>query len=174
MKKYLQQLYEGIFTNNPVLVQLIGMCPTLATTTSLNNGIGMGLAATAVLICSNVGDLPAAQVHPLRRSASPAYVVVIAGFVTVGGPAAAGLSARPVRIPGPVHSPDRGQLHHPGPGGGLCLQKQACSGLRRGRSGHGPGLHLRPAASCPSIREILGSGTICGRLSVLGAELPSP
>ena len=40
MKKYLQQLYEGIFTNNPVLVQLIGMCPTLATTTSLNNGIG--------------------------------------------------------------------------------------------------------------------------------------
>ena len=38
------QLYEGIFTNNPVLVQLIGMCPTLATTTSLNNGIGMGLA----------------------------------------------------------------------------------------------------------------------------------
>ena len=53
MKKYLQQLYEGIFTNNPVLVQLIGMCPTLATTTSLNNGIGMGLAATAVLICSN-------------------------------------------------------------------------------------------------------------------------
>ena len=48
MKNFLRQLYEGLFTNNPVLVQLIGMCPTLATTTSLENGFGMGMAATAV------------------------------------------------------------------------------------------------------------------------------
>lgn len=81
MKKFLQQLYEGIFTNNPVLVQLIGMCPTLATTTSLKNGIGMGLAATAVLICSN-------GVISLLRKLIPskvriaAYITIIAGFVT--------------------------------------------------------------------------------------------
>ena len=82
MKKYLQQLYEGIFTNNPVLVQLIGMCPTLATTTSLNNGIGMGLAATAVLICSNL------LISLLRNIISeririPAFIVVIASFVSI-------------------------------------------------------------------------------------------
>ena len=54
MKKTLKQLLDGIFTNNPVVVQLIGRCPTLATTTSLQNAIGMGLAAAAVLVCSNV------------------------------------------------------------------------------------------------------------------------
>ena len=51
---FLAQLKGGIIDNNPVLVQLLGMCPTLAVTTSVSNAIGMGLAATAVLICSNV------------------------------------------------------------------------------------------------------------------------
>ena len=75
MKKFLQQLYEGIFTNNPVFVQLIGMCPTLATTTSLQNGIGMGLAATAVLICSNA-------VISLLRKLIPSKVR-IAAYITI-------------------------------------------------------------------------------------------
>ena len=82
MKKYLQQLYEGIFTNNPVLVQLIGMCPTLATTTSLNNGIGMGLAATFVLLCSNV-VIPALRKVIPDQVRIPCYITVIAGFVSV-------------------------------------------------------------------------------------------
>ena len=81
MKKYLQQLYEGIFTNNPVLVQLIGMCPTLATTTSLNNGIGMGLAATAVLICSNAVISLLRKFIPSKVRIA-AYITIIAGFVT--------------------------------------------------------------------------------------------
>ena len=81
MKKYLQQLYEGIFTNNPVLVQLIGMCPTLATTTSLNNGIGMGLAATAVLICSNAVIALLRKFIPSKVRIA-AYITIIAGFVT--------------------------------------------------------------------------------------------
>ena len=51
---YLKQLKSGILDQNPTLVQLLGMCPTLATTTSLKNAFGMGMAATAVLICSNV------------------------------------------------------------------------------------------------------------------------
>ena len=81
MKKYLQQLYEGIFTNTPVLVQLIGMCPTLATTTSLNNGIGMGLAATAVLICSNAVISLLRKFIPSKVRIA-AYITIIAGFVT--------------------------------------------------------------------------------------------
>ena len=54
MKKLLRQLKEGVLDNNPTLVQLLGMCPTLATTTSVKNAVGMGLAATAVLIFSNL------------------------------------------------------------------------------------------------------------------------
>ncbi len=81
MKKFLQQLYEGIFTNNPVLVQLIGMCPTLATTTSLKNGVGMGLAATAVLICSNVVISLLRKFIPSKVRIA-AYITIIAGFVT--------------------------------------------------------------------------------------------
>ena len=81
MNKYVKQLYEGIITNNPVLVQLIGMCPTLATSTSLENGLGMGLAATAVLICSNVMVSILRKIIPQKiRIAS--YVVIISGFVT--------------------------------------------------------------------------------------------
>ena len=81
MKKVLQQLYEGIFTNNPVFVQLIGMCPTLATTTSLQNGIGMGLAATAVLICSNAVISLLRKLIPSKVRIA-AYITIIAGFVT--------------------------------------------------------------------------------------------
>ena len=49
-----KQFKEGLLTKNPVLVQLLGMCSTLAITTSLFNGIGMGLAVTVILICSNI------------------------------------------------------------------------------------------------------------------------
>ncbi len=81
MNKYVKQLYEGIITNNPVLVQLIGMCPTLATSTSIENGLGMGLAATAVLTCSNVMVSLLRKIIPQKiRIAS--YVVIISGFVT--------------------------------------------------------------------------------------------
>ena len=81
MKGFLKQLYEGILTNNPVLVQLIGMCPTLATTTSLQNGLGMGLAATAVLVCSNAVISLLRKYIPSKVRIA-AYVTIIAGFVT--------------------------------------------------------------------------------------------
>lgn len=80
--KFGTALKEGLITNNPVLVQLLGMCATLATTTSLVNGIGMGLSTTAVLICSNI-------VISLLRKFIPnkiriaAFIVVIASFVTI-------------------------------------------------------------------------------------------
>ncbi len=81
MKNFLRQLYEGLFTNNPVLVQLIGMCPTLATTTSLENGFGMGMAATAVLICSNAVISLLRKLIPSKVRIA-AYITIIAGFVT--------------------------------------------------------------------------------------------
>lgn len=72
---------DGIVAQNPVLVQLLGMCPTLATSTSLKNGIGMGLAATAVLLGSNIAIALLRKFIP-EKIRIAAYIVVIAGFVT--------------------------------------------------------------------------------------------
>ncbi len=77
-----QQLKEGLTTNNPVLVQLLGMCSTLAITTTLFNGIGMGISVTIILICSNVVISLLRKVIPAKIRIA-AYIVVIAGFVTI-------------------------------------------------------------------------------------------
>lgn len=82
MSKIGKMFKEGIVTNNPVFVQLLGMCPTLATTTSVENGIGMGLSATAVLVASNIVISMLRKYIPSKiRIAS--YIVIIAGFVTM-------------------------------------------------------------------------------------------
>ena len=81
MNKILKQFKEGLLDNNPVLVQLLGMCPTLATTTSVSNAIGMGLAATAVLICSNLFISLLRKFIP-KQVRIAAYIVIISGFVT--------------------------------------------------------------------------------------------
>ncbi len=77
-----KQLKEGLLTKNPVLVQLLGMCSTMAITTTLFNGLGMGLSVTIILICSNVLISLLRKVIPgsIRIAA---YVVIIAGFVTM-------------------------------------------------------------------------------------------
>lgn len=77
-----KQFKEGLLTKNPVLVQLLGMCSTLAITTSLFNGIGMGLAVTVILICSNVLISALRKVIP-NQIRIAAYITIIAGFVTV-------------------------------------------------------------------------------------------
>ena len=77
-----KQFKEGLITNNPVMVQLIGMCPTMATSTSLTNGIGMGLSATAVLICSNIVISLLRKIIP-NKVRIAAYITIIAGFVTM-------------------------------------------------------------------------------------------
>ena len=81
MKKYLLHLKNGLVDNNPVLVQLLGMCPTLAVTTSLKNALGMGLAATAVLIFSNLFISILRKIIP-NQIRIAAYIVIISGFVT--------------------------------------------------------------------------------------------
>ncbi len=75
------QLADGLVAQNPVLVQLLGMCPTLATSTSVKNGLGMGIAATAVLICSNIAISMLRKIIP-EKVRIACYIVVIAGFVT--------------------------------------------------------------------------------------------
>ena len=77
-----KQFMEGLLTKNPVTVQLLGMCSTLAITTSLFNGIGMGLAVTIITICSNVLISALRKVIP-NQIRIAAYIVIIAGFVTI-------------------------------------------------------------------------------------------
>ncbi len=77
-----KQFQEGLLTKNPVTVQLLGMCSTLAITTSLFNGLGMGLAVTIILICSNVLISALRKVIPSQIRIA-AYIVIIAGFVTI-------------------------------------------------------------------------------------------
>ena len=77
-----KQFNEGLLTKNPVTVQLLGMCSTLAITTSLFNGIGMGLAVTIILTCSNVLISALRKVIP-NEIRIAAYITIIAGFVTV-------------------------------------------------------------------------------------------
>lgn len=77
-----KQFKEGLITNNPVLVQLIGMCATMAITTSLFNGVGMGLSVLIILTCCNVVVSAIRKVIP-NEIRLAIFVVVIAGFVTI-------------------------------------------------------------------------------------------
>ena len=81
-KSKLAIITNGIIKENPVLVLLIGTCPTLATSSSASNGLGMGLSTTAVLIAANVVISLLRKVIP-DKVRIPCYIVVIAGFVTV-------------------------------------------------------------------------------------------
>ena len=77
-----KQFKDGLLDKNPVFVQLLGMCSTLAITTSLFNGIGMGLAVTIITICSNVLISALRKIIPSQIRIA-AYITIIAGFVTV-------------------------------------------------------------------------------------------
>ncbi len=73
---------NGLIKENPTFIQLLGMCPTLAVTTSVSNGVGMGLSTTAVLICSNIIISLLRKIIPDKIRIA-AYIVIIAAFVTV-------------------------------------------------------------------------------------------
>ena len=80
--KSLREIFvEGVLTNNPTFVQLLGMCPTLATTTSVVNALGMGAATTAVLVFSNLLISLLRKFIP-KQVRIAAYIVIISGFVT--------------------------------------------------------------------------------------------
>lgn len=77
-----QEFSKGLIKENPVLRLVLGTCPTLATSTSVESAIGMGLAATVVLVCSNIVISALRKVIP-SKVRIPAYIVIIAGFVTL-------------------------------------------------------------------------------------------
>jgi electron transport complex protein RnfE len=78
----LQLIVDGIVKNNPTFVLVLGMCPTLGTTTSAINGLGMGLATMIVLILSNITISAISSIIP-DKVRIPCYIVVIASFVTI-------------------------------------------------------------------------------------------
>lgn len=78
----LKILTKGFIKENPVLVLVLGTCPTLAVSTQASNAIGMGIAATAVLLCSNIAISALRKVIP-DKVRIPCYIVLIAGFVTI-------------------------------------------------------------------------------------------
>ena len=82
MNKYLERIYNGVVKENPTLILMLGMCPTLAVSTSAMNGLGMGLSTTVVLILSNLLISLLRKIIP-NQVRLPAYIVVVASLVTV-------------------------------------------------------------------------------------------
>lgn len=82
MNTIIERVKNGIIDENPTFIQVVGMCPVLAVTTSASNAIGMGLSTTAVLVCSNVVISLVRKLIP-DQVRIPCYVVVIASFVTI-------------------------------------------------------------------------------------------
>ena len=82
MKTPIERLYNGIVKENPTFILMLGMCPTLAVTTSAINGLGMGLATTVVLVMSNMIISLLRKVIP-DGVRMPAYIVIVASFVTI-------------------------------------------------------------------------------------------
>ncbi len=81
-KPLIKELTKGFLAENPVLRLVLGTCPTLAVSTSVTNAIGMGISASAVLICSNIAISALRKIIP-SKVRIPAYIVVIASFVTI-------------------------------------------------------------------------------------------
>ena len=82
MNKCTERLYNGIIKENPTFILMLGMCPTLATTTSAINGLGMGLSTTAVLMFSNLIISLLRKIIP-DRVRIPAFIVIVASLVTI-------------------------------------------------------------------------------------------
>ncbi len=80
--RFIKELLKGLWTENPIFRIVLGMCPTLAVTTSVENGIGMGVAATFVLIGSNAAISAVRRLVP-EKVRIPCYIVIIATFVTI-------------------------------------------------------------------------------------------
>ena len=82
MNKYIERIYNGVVKENPTFILMLGMCPTLAVSTSTMNGIGMGISTTAVLILSNVIISALRKIIP-DEVRLPAYIVIVATLVTI-------------------------------------------------------------------------------------------
>ena len=79
---FYKEFIKGLWKENPIFRLVLGMCPTLAVTTSLENGLGMGMAATFVLVCSNAVIASVRNIIPAKVRI-PCFIVIIASFVTI-------------------------------------------------------------------------------------------
>lgn len=167
--KFLKTFKSGMLTENPTFIQLIGMCPTLAVTTSLKNGVSMGIAATFVLVMSNIVISALRRLIPSKiRIAS--YIVIIAGFVSV------------IEMLLKAYLPDLSESL----GMFIPLIVVNCIILARAEAfasknsvwlsaadGLGTGLGFTVALSLiATVREIIGAGTIGDVIRVLPEEAP--
>lgn len=122
----LQLLTKGIIRENPTFVLLLGMCPTLGTTTSAVNGMGMGLATLFVLTLSNVvislvkNLIPGTGPHPVVHRSDRRFRYCRTALY-------GGLHTGPVQHAGRLHSADRRELYHTRPGRGHSPQRTTCS-----------------------------------------------
>ena len=82
MNKYVERIYNGVWKENPSFVQMLGLCPTLAVTTSATNGVGMGLSTTAVLVAANFLVSALRKIIP-EKLRLPGEIVVVASLVTI-------------------------------------------------------------------------------------------
>ncbi len=82
MNQYMERIYNGIIKENPCIILMLGMCPTLAVTTSAINGLGMGLSTLAVLVFSNIIISMMRNIIP-DQVRLPAYIVIVATLVTI-------------------------------------------------------------------------------------------
>ena len=137
MKPWVERIYNGIVKENPSFVLMLGMCPTLAVTTSASNGIGMGLSTMAVLIVSNLIISLVRKIVP-DDVRLPAYIVIVASLVTV-------VELLMEAYTPSIYSALGCKLYHPWTCRGICIQESAvpvCNGWCR----HGSGIHDRPAS----------------------------
>ena len=166
-----EDLLRGIWRENPVLVQLLGLCPTLAVTNTVANGIAMGLATFFVLLGSSILVSSLRKLIP-NEVRITAYILIIATFVTMVDMVLAGGGARHPQGAGRLHRPDRGELHHPGPAGGVRRQATPCGRSALDAIGMGGGFMIA-LLLMGSVREMLGSGTFLG-YPLLRARTSSP
>ena len=159
MNKYMERIYNGIWKENPIFVQMLGLCPTLAVTTSAINGLGMGLSTTAVLVAANVLIAALRNVIP-EGVRLPGEIVVVASLVTVVDMLMEGFvpslySALGIYIPLIVVNC-------------IILGRAEAYAMKNGpllsaMDGIGMGIGFTIALVCiGSLREILGAGTIFG------------
>ncbi len=129
-----ERLYNGIIKENPTFVLVLGMCPTLAVTTAAINGIGMGLTTTVVLMMSNLFISLLRNIIP-DKVRMPAYIVIVASFVTVVQLLLEGFIPSLYDSLG-LYSPYRSKLYHSGKSGIFRFQEYSCGfHLRRYRHG---------------------------------------
>lgn len=126
MNSCTERLKNGIITENPTFVMMLGMCPTLAVTSSAINGLGMGLTTTAVLILSNVFISLLRKVIP-DKVRIPAFIVIVGNVRNVDPVTFAGVSSITEQSIGCIYPTYRSKLHYPRKSRGICIKESGTS-----------------------------------------------